>query len=126
MKMILAAFAALLLAGCATAQPVVIPATPAPVASGPTIGKVLGVADEKVMLGVEASYRATLLALNAAVDAGVLKGDNAAKALALKQVADVSVKAARSAYDAGNSPLLMERITDATAALGGLRKLIGR
>ncbi len=117
-KVLMAGMAALALAtsGCATTAG---PSGPVPVVS-------LGTADEKALLAVEASWRATLIAVNAAVDSGQLRGENAAKVRNLLAIAKRGVDAARSAYDAGQTVQLMARVGDAASALGGVRALLGR
>lgn len=121
MKWLIAAFAAVLLASCATDG---VPS----VSSGGTSGvtSALRTADEKALIGVEASYRAVLLAVNAAVDSGALKGANAQKVSDLLTKARAGVTAARGAYDAGNSVQLALRVGEASSALASVRALIGR
>lgn len=117
-RMLCIGLVALALTGCSTV-PAGTPGTPTPAVS-------LGTADEKALLAVEASWRATLIAVNAAVDSGQLKGENAAKVRNLLAIAKRGVDAARAAYDAGQTVQLMARVGDAASALGGVRALLGR
>ena len=112
----LALTASLGAAGCATAP-----------GGGPTSGAVsLGTADEKALLAVELTWKATLLAVNAAVDSGQLKGANATKVRALLATAKQGVDAARAAYNAGQTVQLAARVADATSAFSGVRAILGR
>jgi hypothetical protein len=114
MKTMLAAFAALSLAACAS-----VPGT-----GGTTSSSIsLATADEKALIAVEGTYRAVLIAVNAAVDSGVLRGEKAAKVSELLAKANSAVLAAHAARD---GVTLAAKVSDATAALSGVRALIGK
>lgn len=111
-KLIFAAVVPLaLLAGC----------TPGGVVSAPTPGQVADrtVLDERGAIAVESAYKAAGLALEMAVDTGVLRGQAATTAARYEQRAYDAVRAARAAYDAGNA-------TSYTAALANARAAIAR
>ena len=106
----LAALAVCVLAACgSTTTPGAIP-TPSDVADTTVL-------DERAALAVELAYKAETLALETAVDAGLLTGENAAKAAALDARAYAAVKAVRAAYDAGNAESYPEAILGAHAAI---------
>lgn len=110
-KLSIALVAALALAGC----------TPSGVTSVPTPGQVADrtVLDERGAIAVESAYRAAGLALEMAVDTGLLRGQAAATAATYEQRAYNAVLAARAAYDAGNA-------TSYAAALASARSAIAR
>ena len=87
-----------------------LPANPAEVADRTVL-------DERAAIAVESAYRAAGLALEAAVDAGVLVGPDAAKAAELERRAYRAVQAVRAAYDTGNA-------TDYAAALTTAREAV--
>lgn len=86
----------------------------------------LKTADEKAMIAAELSYRAVLIAVGAGVDSGLLKGAGAKRASEALSVANNAIKAARTAYDVGNGVAMAASLTDATAALSGVRTLLGK
>lgn len=89
--------------------------------STPTPGQVADrtVLDERGAIAVESAYRAAGLALEMAVDTGLLRGQAAATAATYEQRAYTAVLAARAAYDAGNA-------TSYAAALATARQAIAR
>lgn len=108
--------AALALTGCATTGTVNTP-----------VGAVsLATADEKAMIALEGSYHAVLVAVNAAVDSGLLRGEKAQRASVLLSQANGAVRTARAAYDAGNAVQSAARAAEAVSAMSGLRALLGK
>lgn len=83
------------------------------------------VADEKAMIAAEQAFRTVETLLGAAVDAGALKGANAAKAKALNDKAHAALLAARRAYSAGNATNMFAAITEAQQAIGQIGSLVG-
>jgi hypothetical protein len=77
------------------------------------------VLDERGAIAVESAYRAAGLALEMAVDTGLLRGSAAATAATYEQRAYTAVLAVRAAYDAGNA-------TGYAAALVNARQAIAR
>lgn len=73
--------------------------------------------DERGAIAVESAYQAAGLALESAVDAGVLTGTNAANAAALERRAYNAVLAVRAAYDAGNAADYQAALTTAREAV---------
>lgn len=100
--------APLALSACST-----VPAVP------PSPGSVADttVLDERAAIAVESAYQAAGLALEVAVDAGLLRGENAARAAELEQRAYDAVQAVRAAYDAGNAATYAEALENARAAI---------
>ena len=116
-KLILAAALALSLSGCA-ALGALMTGSPATVASHTTL-------DEQGAISVELAYKAARTALEIAVDSGVLKGEQAARAAALDNQAFAAVTGVRAAYRAGNASnygvALAEARAAVTAMLSALR-----
>lgn len=110
--LIFALVAPLALAGCASLGVPTIPDTPGQVADQTVL-------DERGAIAVESAYRAAGLALEMAVDTGLLRGQAAATAATYEQRAYTAVLAARAAYDAGNA-------TSYAAALASARSAIAR
>lgn len=108
--------AAMLLPACATV-PTGIPLSPSAVADSTT-------ADEKASLGVEISYKAVGVLIEAAVDSGQLKGELAGRVDRLDAQAAGLVAKARAAYDAGNSESYADFSVQAQAILTELRLLV--
>jgi hypothetical protein len=108
-----ALFALLALAGCAidATSPPLPP--PAAVTNGTTL-------DEKLALGVEATYQAARTIVEAGVDSGVIHGATAAKVAQLDNDAYRAVLATRAAYDAGNAASYAAAAASATAAISQL------
>lgn len=73
--------------------------------------------DERAAIAVESGYQAVGLALEAAVDAGVLAGPDAAKAATLERRAYSAVQAVRAAYDTGNAASYETALATARAAI---------
>lgn len=99
-----------LLAGC-TPAPINVPPPPVTVANSTVL-------DEKAATAVELSYKAMRLAMETAIDAGYLRGENARNAAELDNRAYAAVLAVRAAYSAGNAAGYDEAIGKALAAVG--------
>jgi ribosomal protein S20 len=114
------AAAALALSGCAqtTATIPAIPATPAEAANQTAL-------DENGAIGAELAYKAARLAAETAVDAGILKGEQAARIKALDSAAYGAVQRVRAAYAAANASSYAEALSEAQRAISGLLALAG-
>ncbi len=86
----------------------------------------LKTADEKALIAVEESWRAVLIAVNAAVDSGQLRGESAASVRVKLAVGKRAVDAARGAYAAGQAVQMSASIAEATSALAGIRSILGQ
>lgn len=108
--------ACLALAGCAHSA--IPPAsTPATIADRTVL-------DEKAMAGVELAYRSMRIALETAVDAGLLKGGAALVAAQMDLRAETAVEAVHSAYQAGNAQSYDQAIAQAFDAIEAARDVI--
>lgn len=76
--------------------------------------------DERAALAVELAYRAAGTALEIAVDAGALTGENAAAAARLENRAYTAVLAVRAAYDTGNASTYAEAVDSAQRAVSAV------
>jgi hypothetical protein len=110
--------ALLLLSACAAASaiPAAIGALPT-IVGGPVTVSDRTTIDETAGRSVELAYMAARTAVEIAVDAGVLKGDRAAKAQVLNRRAYDAVLAARAAYRAGNESSWLRASADARTAI---------
>lgn len=113
MKKLAIALAALGMGLTACEPGTVPPASPGAVAETQVI-------DEQAALAVELAYKGARMAVELAVDSGVLKGDAAAKVALLDKRAYAAVLATRKAYDAGNSADYLSAATTARAAINDL------
>lgn len=102
------------LAACTGQLP---PPTPVALADTTTI-------DERAALTVEIAYKATGALVEAAVDAGRIKGATALRVDAIDAEAARWVGAARSAYDAGNAAGYAEAAAKAGPLIAQLRSLV--
>lgn len=84
------------------------------------------VVDEKALIAAESAFHATLVLTNAAVDGGLLKGANAAKAKDILVKGHAALVLARTAYDAGNATSMASAITQAQSLAGQLAPLVGK
>lgn len=82
------------------------------------------VLDEQAALSVELAYQAATVAVGAAADAGILRGDNALKAAAIDKKAYQAVLKVRAAYDAGNATGYGAALAIARTEIGSLLALI--
>jgi len=81
------------------------------------------VMDEQAALGVELAYKAARLAVETAVDAGVIRGEQAVQFAALDNTAYAAVQAARRAYRAGNAVSYGAALAEARAAVADMLAL---
>jgi hypothetical protein len=79
--------------------------------------------DEQAMLGIELAYKAARLAAETAVDAQLVRGENAARLAELDARAFQAVEIARRAYRAGNAPGFVTALGDAQGAVRDLLAL---
>lgn len=125
MKRIIAAIAlcsSVPLGGCALFTPSHIANTAASAADAvgvpaPAIIANRTVLDEHALTALELAYKAERLALETAVDAGLLKGGNATTASTLDNRAYGALSAARAAYSAGNAATYSAALTQAKLAI---------
>jgi hypothetical protein len=115
MRRIIIAAAALALAGCETPQ---IPASPADAANQTIL-------DERAALGAELAYKAARTAVEVAVDAGIIKGEGAARVAAYDNRAYSALQSARAAYRTANASSYAAALTEAHAAISDMIKLLG-
>lgn len=109
---------ALMLPGCALTGAAGLPSSPAAVADRTVL-------DEQIGAGAEAAYKAERLALELAVDAGLLKGANAAKAAAIDNQAYAALKLVRASYSAANAKGYTSAASDVFALTGQMAAFIG-
>lgn len=103
--------AALAVAGCTT-----LPTAPSYVAEQTVL-------DERGAIAVELAYKAARMAVEAATDAGAIRGETAARFAELDNQAYGAVRAARSAYRAGNAASYEAALTEARGAVAQLLAL---
>lgn len=111
---------ALILAACSTVLPTIL--SPIGAVGAQTLQ--LTIKDEKALYVVEAGFKGVSLGLNAAVDAGLLKGERAAKAKGYYDKAYMALKLARAAYDAGNASSLGQQAAIAMDAIANLQAML--
>lgn len=122
-RLILAACAALALSGLAltgcslAGLKAGIPASPAAVADST-------VKDEQTLRGVELAYKAARLAMETAVDAGLLKGQRATQVAAFDNRAYQAILTARAAYRTANAPGYRAAVNEAEGLVGQFLALI--
>lgn len=119
-RFIIAAALALSLPGCAGLGALMGTSPP------PAQAAQLTVWDEQGAIGVELAYKAARLAMETAVDAGFLKGENATRAMAADNAAFAAVTAVRAAYRAGNAQSYGIAMAEARAAVTSMLAAIGR
>lgn len=110
--------ALLLVAACTTGFGAGLPARPVMAANQTVI-------DEQAMITVEQSYLTIGGVIEAATDAGLLKGQAAARVNRLDGLAMDAVIAMRMAYDTGNAASFTEALTRARATIEQIRTVIG-
>lgn len=103
---------AFMLVSCATV-------VPPDVVSVPPAAVSLKTADEKALIAAEATFQAVLIAVNAAVDSGQLKGENAARVGQLLTQAKGALDQARRAYDVGAN--VSARLSEFNSFIAGVR-----
>lgn len=111
-RAILVAMASLSMVACTT-----VPTHVVGVPTSPVVVADKTILDEKVGIAVETAYKAFRLAVELAVDSGVLKGDKAAKIAAIDNRAYAFTLATQRAYNAGNSASYISASTEALAAI---------
>ncbi len=111
--------ALLALSGCAGLAPLLLgaPASPAAVANKTTL-------DETALRLAETAYAAERTAIDTAADAGLLTGQNAAKAASLDNKAYAALGLARRAYSAANAADYADAISQLRDAVTGAVALI--
>jgi hypothetical protein len=99
----------------------------APAACTTTGGGVISqTLDEKAIYTVQLAYAGGLAAVEAAVDSGQLRGEQAAQAVVILDRANAAVALAQQAYDAGQTIQAAAAVSSAWTALGELRAIIPR
>lgn len=82
------------------------------------------VLDEQLITGAELAYKAARLAVETLTDAGLIKGQTAARVAALDEQAFAALGVARAAYRAGNAESYRAAVTQAEQAVDGIVSLI--
>lgn len=117
MRLIFGIAAALALSACATTGSPPIPTSPGAVADATVL-------DEKMAIAAEGAYKAARTVIEAATDAGLIRGANATKAAALDNKAYAAVQRVRAAYRAGNASSYDAAYKEASGLIGDLLGLI--
>lgn len=118
-RLYLAICAPLALSGCAGLGALAgMPAAPVEAADSTVI-------DEQGALAVELAYKAARIAIETGVDAGLIRGERAAKAAEIDNTAFAAVQAARRAYRAGNATSYGAALAEARAAISDMIALVG-
>jgi hypothetical protein len=113
------AVAALALASCAGLGSTIVGGLsgPAAIANKTTL-------DERALLGLEASYKAARLAMEGAVDAGLVKRPLAVKFRDANKKANAVLVKARTAYDAANAATLDAALDEGAPLVAEIWKLV--
>ena len=82
--------------------------------------------DEQGALTAELAYKAARVALETGVDAGVIRGDTAARIAALDAKAYAALRIVRRAYEAGNAASYASALATARSAIADLLSLTGK
>ncbi|WP_310534613.1 lipoprotein [Novosphingobium sp.] len=109
-RILLALVATLALAGCSFGSVASAPPPPAELANRTVL-------DEQAALAVELAYKATRLAGETALDAGLIKGDTARRLADIDMRAYSAVLAVRAAYRAGNAETYTQALIQARAVI---------
>lgn len=113
----LAILAPLALSGCAGLNGLAgVPPTPVEAADSTVL-------DEQAALSIELAYKAARMAVETGVDAGVVKGEQAARLAEIDNKAFAAVQAARRAYRAGNATSYGAALAEARAAIADMLAL---
>lgn len=112
-RLLIAVSLALVLPGC----------TPGAINSPGSVANAT-VLDEQSALGAELAYKAARIAMETAVDAGLIKGARATQVAALDNRAYAAVVAVRAAYRAGNASAYTTAAIEARRAVTGLLSAI--
>lgn len=110
-KLLIAVSLALSLPGCAGLAGLMAP--PATTANQTVL-------DEQATIGVELAYKAARIAMETAVDAGLLTGERAARAAEIDNAAYAAVTGVRAAYRAGNAANYGVALGEARAAVSSM------
>lgn len=109
----------LALVGCAPLAAVMGGIPPAPAAAADRT-----MIDEQTALSVELAYQAATVAIGAAVNIGVLRGEGAERVAVIDRRAYRAVLATRAAYDAGNATSYGAAATTARTEIAALLALL--
>jgi len=104
----LALILAFALPGCTT-----IPTAPVEVSDQTVL-------DEQVMLAAEAAYAAAGLAVDSAIDAGLVHSERADRLAAADRAAYAALVKLRAAYRAGNAPSYQAALVEVQAAISSM------
>lgn len=96
-----------------------VPVSPGAVANATTL-------DERAAIAVESAYLGAGALVEAATDAGLIKGALAVRVDALDALAASWINLARRAYDAGNAASYAQALDEAKAAIAELTQLTHR
>jgi len=94
------------------------------IASSPRNAAEQTVLDEKAAIAVEAAWATAGTLIETGVDAGLIKGETARRVNDLDAKAERAVKAARSAYDAGNADDYNEAVIEAISIINEITALV--
>lgn len=83
-------------------------------------------ADEKALYAMEAFYKATRIAVETGVDAGLIKGATAARVAEYDNKAYLALATLRGAYRTANASTYVSALSEAQAAIQGLLNLTGK
>jgi hypothetical protein len=111
---------ALILPACSTVSSLIPSGIPA--AGGGYLSVTLK--DEKALYAAEAAFAGVSYGLNAAVDAGILKGARAAQAKTYYDNAYSALKIARQAHIAGNATQLQAQVAAVLDLVGDLQAML--
>ncbi len=116
-RLFLAILAPLALSGCAGLSTLAgLPSAPVAVADETVL-------DEQAALSIDLAYKAARLAIETGVDAGVIRGERAARLAEVDNQAFAAVQAARRAYRAGNATSYGAALAEARAAIADMLAL---
>jgi hypothetical protein len=116
-RIIVVVCAALALSGCGLTGLAALPTSPQAVANETVL-------DEQAILAVELAYKAARLACETGVDAGAIRGANAARFAEIDNRAYAAVQTARRAYRAGNATGYGAALAEARAAINEMLNLL--
>lgn len=118
MRLILGIAAALALSACSA-----IGGLPTPPTSPGQVANTT-VLDEKLAIAVEGAYKAARTVIEAATDAGLIRGATATRAALLDNQAYAAVQRVRAAYRAGNATSYAAAYKEATGLIADLLALL--
>lgn len=114
----IAILAALALVGCTPGGLTSVPTSPSVVADKTVL-------DEQGALAAELAYKAARVAVETGVDAGVIRGDAAARFAVLDAKAYAALGKVRAAYRIGNAATYSAALTEARGEITALLSLAG-